>query len=228
MNKTAAEAHGRLPGRGALILWCCTAVTRPCSVLNCRSSPGNTSVRVQVARRGRRRGEARRQGELLSIKLLFHWLLNWPWNHCAQSGGFFPPDAGEDLLVSSKSRQRTDARHKHAQTNRTYWFLFLQTQNKKWEVKTHLGLCFCLFLSGSQTRTGIIRFCIWTKLGSTSSHILQTLRFRDSKHLFLISPSIKLLQPLGVVSVLWRKHQFSSFEEFLFSVLALVALHLHF
>lgn len=53
-------------------------------------SSGNTSVRGSGHREEscRRLSEAARQGELLSIKLLFYWLPNWPWNHCTEPGGF--------------------------------------------------------------------------------------------------------------------------------------------
>lgn len=132
MNKTGAEAPGKLPGCRALILWCCAAVTHPHPVLNCRSSPGNTSVRGSghTPLCCRRLSEADRQGELLSIKLLFYWLPNWPWNHCAELGGFSSRDEGEDLLVSSKSRGT-----KHAFKNKQDLLIFISVDTKL-KVKT--------------------------------------------------------------------------------------------
>lgn len=49
-------------------------------------SSGNTSVRGPGHRE--ESGRRLRRGELLSIKLLFYWLPNWPWNHRSELRGF--------------------------------------------------------------------------------------------------------------------------------------------
>lgn len=109
---------------------------------------------VQVSRR--RLSEAARQGERLSIKLLFYWLPNWPWNHGTEPRSF-SCWAEEDLLVSNKKHKHTTPRARPPSVNRPYWSFICVDES----------LCFLPSLS-----LNLISFFYLPRLSSPSFHSL--------------------------------------------------------
>lgn len=164
MNKTGAEDPGRPPGCIALILWCCSAVTHLHTEVNCRSrlqpaAPGIHVWEAQVS--GRRLSQAARQGEPLSIKLLFYWLPNWPWNHGTEPRSF-SCWAEQDLLVSNKKHKHTTTRARPPSANRPYWF-FICVEASHQNSKSVFS-CLSLF--------NLISFFYLPRLSSPSCHSL--------------------------------------------------------
>lgn len=127
MNKTGAEHPGRPRGCCALIHRCRTGVCQ-IQTAACRSGsrPARGSGRGEES--CRRLSEARRQGELLSIKLLFYWLPNWPWNRRAEPRGF-SSWAEEDLRVSGE--RISTQQQEHTQKTKQALLIFISVETKQ-------------------------------------------------------------------------------------------------